>query len=118
MAENVLNITGQIVKEGKAMSNKWEKVGIIGVDAGLCWIGDPCYCVTPDSDEHPAQTWEEFCKKLFQNEKNGILQWNYKLGHAGLGVSIGQFGGDGTYPVYVKRASGGLITEAKIVFDE
>lgn len=25
----------------------WTQVGVIGVDSGLCWVGDPCYCVTP-----------------------------------------------------------------------
>lgn len=95
----------------------WEQVGVIGVDAGLCWIGDPCYVVTPDSDEQPATTWSEFCDKLFANEKDGIMQWNYKAGHSGLGVSIGQFGGDGVYPVYVRRAPSGLILEAKVVFN-
>lgn len=98
------------------MEDKWEKVGVIGVDAGLCWIGDPCYCVTPDANEHPAKSWSEFCDELQRKEKNGVAQWNYKLGHEGLGVSIGQFGGDGTYPVYVKREPSGLITEAKVVF--
>ena len=41
-------------------NKKWEEVGLIGVDAGLCWLGDPCYCVTPDADNHPTQTWIEF----------------------------------------------------------
>lgn len=99
------------------MKREWQKVGSIGVDAGLCWIGDPCYCVVPDSTEHPAETWVEFCDKLEENEKDGVLQWNYKQGHPGLGVSIGQFGGDGEYPVYVKRAPNGLIIEAKVVFN-
>ena len=93
----------------------WEQVGVIGVDAGLCWIGDPCYCVTPDSTEHPAQTWSEFCDKLFEDTSD-TKQWNHKLGHSGLGVSVSTGYGDGTYPVYVKRNSEGLITEAKVVF--
>ena len=100
------------------MKDKWEMAGEIRVDAGLCWIGDPCYCVTPDSNEHPAETWSEFCDKLEEREKNGVVEWPYKMGHKGLGVSISQFGGDGTYPVYVKRAPSGLILEAKIIFNE
>ena len=100
------------------MKGTWEKAGEIGVDAGLCWIGDPCYCVTPDATEHPAKSWSEFCNKLESQEKNGILSWNYKAGHEGLGVSIGCFGGDGTYSVYVKRAPNGLVLEAKVVFNK
>lgn len=94
----------------------WEQVGKIGVDAGLCWIGDPCYCVTPDSDEHPAQTWDEFCDKLGDDHKH--KQWNYKRGHAGLGVTVETGYGDGTYPVYVKKNRHGRVVEVKVCFDE
>lgn len=103
------------------MKSKWELAGYIGVDAGLCWIGDPCYLIKGDEsgDEEPLiKNWGEFCNHLHANEKGGVLQWNYPLGHPGLGVSIGQFGGDGTYPVYVRRAPSGLILEAKVVFNE
>jgi hypothetical protein len=98
------------------MSEKpeWEHAGVIGVDAGLCWIGDPCYCVTPDCSEHPAKTWPEFCDQL----DGDTLQWNYKAGHEGLGVSVRTGYGDGTYPVFVRRNSEGLIAEVKVVFIE
>jgi hypothetical protein len=36
---------------------QWEQAGECGVDSGMIWIGDPCYCVTPDADEHPAASW-------------------------------------------------------------
>jgi len=98
------------------MEEKWELVGHIGVDAGLCWIGDPCYCVTPDVDEHPANTWDEFCNKLQKIEKRGVAQWNYKLGHRGLGVSVSTGYGDGVYPVYIKRGDEGRIAEVKVMF--
>ncbi len=29
---------------------KWEKIGQIGVDAGLCWIGDPCYILHKEEE--------------------------------------------------------------------
>lgn len=77
----------------------WKKVGVIGVDAGLCWIGDPCYCVTPDANQHPAETWLDFCHKLDFSEGEMTKQWNYKLGHPGLGVSVSTGYGDGTYDV-------------------
>lgn len=95
---------------------RWEKVGIIGVDAGLCWVGDPCYCVTPDANSHPAKTWREFCDVLFDGEQNGVKQWNYPMGHSGLGVSVQTGYGDGSYPVYVRRNREGRVAEVRVVF--
>ncbi len=104
---------------------QWEEVGIIGVDAGLCWLGDPCYIMGDDASEKPAKTWSEFCDKLWEKEgldKNGnperdYAQWNYKMGHAGLGVTVSTGWGDGSYPVYIKRNKEGRIAEVKVVFD-
>lgn len=96
-------------------NNAWQKVGEIGVDAGLCWLGDPCYCVTPDVDEHPAKTWDEFCDKLQKIEKKGVAQWNYKGGHIGVTVSTGY--GDGVYPVFIRRNADGRISAVKVIFD-
>lgn len=96
------------------MNNDWQQVGIIGVDAGLCWIGDPCYCVTPDANSHPAKTWKEFCDLLPDNDMT--KQWNYPNGHSGLGVSVQTGYGDGTYPVYVKYNNEGRVSEVKAVF--
>jgi len=99
------------------MSTKddWEQIGTIGVDAGLCWIGDPCYCVTPDCNSHPAQSWEEFCAALGDGDTK---QWHFAPGHAGLGVSVRTGYGDGCYPVFVRRNKEGIITEAKVVFED
>ena len=99
----------------KTKKELWKKVGIIGVDAGLCWIGDPCYCVTPDANEHPAKTWKGFCRELFKT-KGETKQWNYKKGHPGLGVTIHTGYGDGVYEVYVKKNEDGRVSEAKVVF--
>lgn len=92
----------------------WEKAGVIGVDAGLCWIGDPCYCVTPDANEHPAKTWDEFCDKLGSKD---VKQWDYARGHPGLGVSMQSGYGDGPYNVYIRRNREGRIAAAMVVFD-
>lgn len=93
--------------------SKWEKVGIIGVDAGLCWIGDPCYCITPDCTDHPAETWSEFCDKI---SDGNYTQFKYKLGHNGLGVCVQSGYGDGSYPVFIKRTDDGRVKEVKVVF--
>jgi len=95
-------------------TDDWEQVGIIGVDAGLCWIGDPCYVVTPDCTEHPAKTWGEFCDRIVHP---ACQQFNYKRGHAGLGVCVST-GGDGSFPVFVRRNSEDRIVAVMVVFDE
>ena len=90
------------------MATEWEEIGIIGVDAGLCWVGDPCYCVTPDCSSHPAPTWSGFCEQLSKQdaeagEHKGVYPFNYPLGHAGLGVAVSTGWGDGSYPVFIRR---------------
>lgn len=100
--------------------SEWELAGTFGVDAGLCWVGDPCYCVTPDADEHPSQTWLEFCDLLDKENgmnKNGYQSFNYKMGHEGLGVCVRTGYGDGSYPVYVKKNNEGRIMRVLIKFD-
>ena len=82
------------------MKKEWEQVGIVGVDAGLMWLGDPCYIMGKDASEQPAQTWEEFCSKI--ETMRDAQQFNYKMGHAGLGVVVSNFGGDGNFPVFIK----------------
>ena len=97
------------------MTEKWEQVGVIGVDAGLCWVGDPCYCVTPDCDEHPAATWSKFCDLIGSDR---VRQFNFKMGHAGLGVAVSTGHGDGCYPVSVKRGHGGIIEAVMVDFTD
>lgn len=85
-----------------------EQIGTIGVDAGLCWVGDPCYCVTPDADNHPAQTWDEFCEKTKEGD-----HWIFEAG-----ICVTTAYGDGEYPVFIERNQAGRITKLLVVFDE
>ena len=94
-----------------------ELLGHVGVDAGLIWIGDPCYCVTPDCNEHPAATWSEFCDKL-DHEKPVEAVFPFRMGHDGLGVCLSTRHGDGSYPVYVERDNVGRVVAATIRFDD
>jgi len=102
----------------EAGSNDWQEVGVIGVDAGLCWVGDPCYCVTPDADEHPAKTWSEFCDKLQDGREveSGVMPFSYKLGHAGLGVAVSTGYGDGVYPVFIRKNAEGRVMAVMVNF--
>lgn len=87
------------------MENGTKLLGIIGVDAGICWIGDPCYILhkkgqdKKDLNKVIGKDWSGFCDKLHETDN---AQFNYPLGHAGLGVCFGGFGGDGTYGVYAE----------------
>lgn len=92
----------------------WELAGGIGVDAGLCWIGDPCYILHQGQDlpETLGKNWSEFCCKL----KDNTTSFNYAAGHEGLGVAVSTGWGDGFYPVYVRKENG-RVMEARVIFD-
>jgi hypothetical protein len=97
------------------MSGGFEEIGVIGVDAGLCWVGDPCYVLHKSQAEKPKEIgkdWGDFCHRL----KGDTTQFNYDLGHAGLGVAVSTGHGDGTYPVSVRKTKDGHIAEIRIVF--
>lgn len=98
--------------------SEWEKVGVAGVDAGLIWIGDPCYVLGADLSEHPYMgDWIKFCDALEAAPNRDVVQHNYAIGHAGIGVSVSSGYGDGCYPVFIKRdLVSGRVAEAKIVF--
>uniref|UniRef100_A0A6H2A4P0 Uncharacterized protein n=1 Tax=viral metagenome TaxID=1070528 RepID=A0A6H2A4P0_9ZZZZ len=77
-----------------------KQIGEISVDAGIVWIGDPCYILHKNLDEIPQEigrTWEEFCENI-KEMKHG-QQFNHNKNITGLGVVVGDFGGDGVYPV-------------------
>jgi len=87
--------------------SEWEKVGEVGVDAGLMWLGDPCYIMGDDAT-YRVHNWDNFCARLNLNKQTNQLK-------AGVCVSTGY--GDGVYPVEVKRRDG-RIAEVRIVFIE
>lgn len=107
---------------------KWTKVGQIGVDAGLCWVGDPCYIIHPHNGtpKDLGKDWSEFCDRLERGEKHqgkaqkGAVQFNYDMGHAGLGVAVNTGFGDGVYDVFVRYSNEGSwgrrVAELKVVF--
>lgn len=102
---------------------KWEKVGVVGVDAGLLWLGDPCYIMTKDASNFHDGTWHEWLDKLWkleEEQKNNAVQWSYQNGHPGLGISVSTGFGDGKYDVFVRRDSQekNRIAEVRVVFIE
>lgn len=81
-----------------------KKIGMIGVDAGLCWIGDPCYVFGEDATKKWPK-WSDFCDTI-KDEYPTIQQYDYPKGHEGLGVLVSTGYGDGLYPVYAEIEDG------------
>jgi hypothetical protein len=93
--------------------------GVIGVDAGLCWVGDPCYILHREGEEDTPKSigrnWMEFCDSLGSDYPT-VKQFNYDLGHPGLGVCVSTGYGDGVYPVMVTKNSEGRVVRVTIEF--
>jgi hypothetical protein len=97
-----------------------KQIGKIGVDAGLCWIGDPCYVLHADPlPKAIGRDWGEFCEILHADDQYPTWkQLNYDLGHAGLGVVVSTGYGDGMYPVYAEFTDEGRIAKVWVEFIE
>jgi hypothetical protein len=100
----------------KTTVNTCKLIGEIGVDAGLCWIGDPCYILhTPKLPKEIGKSWAEFCDMLCRDDQV-YKQFHYDLGHPGLGVLVSTGYGDGTYPVYAEFNDEGRIAKVWVEF--
>ena len=75
-------------------------IGHMSVDAGLCWVGDPCYVMGSDSS-HGVSDWDEFCSKITEMKHHAA-----PLGD-GIGFAISTGFGDGSYPVYIETSDEG-----------
>ena len=75
-------------------------IGHMSVDAGLCWVGDPCYVMGSDSS-HGVSDWDEFCSKITEMKHHAA-----PLGD-GVGFAISTGFGDGSYPVYIETSDEG-----------
>ena len=99
----------------KANINLSKQIGEIGVDAGLCWIGDPCYILhTEKPPQAIGRDWSEFCDTL--DSSSEFRQYDYDLGHPGLGVVVSTGYGDGTYPVFAEFNDEGRIAKVWVEF--
>jgi hypothetical protein len=93
-------------------------IGEIGVDAGLCWIGDPCYILHADPmPKAVGKDWEQFCDILNADSQYPTCkQFAYDLGHPGLGVVVSTGYGDGLYPVLAEFTDEGRIASFSVEF--
>ena len=92
-----------------------ELAGSFGVDAGLCWIGDPCYIMGNDAS-HRVLSWKKYCDSL-KTEGQHEKGYSAPLGY-GIGMAVQTGYGDGEYDVYVRRTEDGRIAEISIMFIE
>lgn len=101
--------------------SEWKDVGEIGVDAGLCWVGDPCYVLHKEGGKIPKDlgtSWTEFCHRLDGDDDAALIarQFIYDAGHPGLGVCVETGYGDGVYPVLVRLNDEGRVAELRVIF--
>ena len=97
--------------------NQRKLIGEIGVDAGLCWIGDPCYVLHANPPPKTiGKNWQEFCDLLNAAGYPTALQFNYELGHPGLGVAVSTGYGDGVYTVFAEFTREGRVAYVTIEF--
>jgi len=82
-------------------------LGLIMVDAGICWIGDPCYVLPDGSKDNPGADWGKFCNALSESDTPGEpTAKNFN----GIGVCVGTGYGDGEYPVTAEIKNGRVMS--------
>jgi hypothetical protein len=88
-----------------------KKIGVVGVDAGMIMVGDPCYFVGKDATiNERCESWEQACDEVFCKEGRN----DDSMDVFGLGVAVGTTYGDGAYPVFLETSASGkrrLIVE-------
>ena len=91
-----------------------KQVGVVGVDAGVLMVGDPCYFFGPEitaAQQAYRGGWTEVCEELldkqFDADRDNAAQLRFAKGHKGLGVIVHTTHGDGAYPVYLETDNKG-----------
>jgi hypothetical protein len=69
----------------KSDDASWEDVGIVAVDSGHVWIGDPCYVLDP-SDPRRKQFGKEWDDLIPHMISADAVQWAFDAGAPGLGA--------------------------------
>jgi hypothetical protein len=88
-----------------------KQIGVVSVDAGLCWIGDPCYILHKEKlPKALGNDWGGFCRMLRADKQSPTAkQFDHDSGQPGLGVVVETGYGDGLYPVYAEFTKQGRI---------
>src|SRR5467141_3671011 len=83
--------------EGGCSVPDWEKIAELGVDAGMVWVGDPGYSMTPDAPYAIASSWQGFVDQVFQRpfEQRGFALFEKTDDWGDVGVAVESGMGDG-----------------------
>jgi hypothetical protein len=97
-----------------------QQIGTIWVDTGLCWIGDPCRILHPESSGAGravslGKNWKDFCDKTRAVDEQGFQQFAGNNGWPPIGIAVRTGIGDGDYAVYAEM-DGGLVVKVWIEF--
>lgn len=80
-------------------------VGRISVDAGLVYVGDPCYVIGKPLG---ATAWHEFLKRYVQEDEDKPPKIAFPIDD-GTAVVVPSGYGDGSYPVYADVEDGIVV---------
>jgi len=84
-----------------------ELAGYIGVDAGIIWVGDPCYLKGELGGKDDQDAWQRFCDRGFADaEARGDKYGPAEPIGQDMGFWIPSGYGDGRYPVMVEYEHG------------
>lgn len=97
---------------------KLEQIGVISVDSGTCWIGDPCYILQGNRPKSVGKDWDDTCDIINASiDKDRYFVFNHDKGHEGLGLMVLTGCGDGVYPVFIERNEDGRVKRVVIEFE-
>ena len=94
------------------------QIGTVGVDAGMIYIGDPCYCIDAPLGR---RAWDQFLREIAGPdgylESYATVEGETATGNRfPAGVVCVSGAGDGEYPVYAEFTADGLIARVTIDF--
>lgn len=99
---------------GSTRARPLVQIGTVGVDAGMLYIGDPCYVIDAPLGR---RAWDQFLREIGLEDKTwSVVEGETATGNrfpAGLVCVSGA--GDGEYPVYAEFTAEARI--ARLVID-
>ena len=84
-------------------------IGLVEVDSGTLFLGDPLYCLARAKDGTPGI---DYASVIAAPDEAASY-----LGGKPV-MLLGQFGGDGTFPVFAEVAEDGFVVRVTVEFVE